>query len=199
MNPLNYASLSASKRLVDAGVVLKTEVYWSYEPTNIITPRCNQSSEIIIERRWVLTMFPPMGSACYPAASMAEAWRELPDRFDYGGDPPDDLFIKKAGNKCIAGYGLYSDTGTNINPTDALIDLLVFVKGLDTPKRRKAMNCEKVPPTASWGHNYYLCTADDPIKQRECSCFEGSDLDGYCRDNDADKCLSMEREEKSHD
>jgi hypothetical protein len=31
MNPLNYASLEASKRLVEAGIVLETESVWFHK------------------------------------------------------------------------------------------------------------------------------------------------------------------------
>ena len=56
MNPLNYASLEASKRLVDNGIVLETEFYWPLDKTD-----------------WKKIPWKRI-----PHPSMAEVWRELP-------------------------------------------------------------------------------------------------------------------------
>jgi hypothetical protein len=66
MNPLNYASLEASKRLVDAGIVLETDQQWYH----------------LVNGDWYLS-----GDDCpmvqitedIPVPSMAEVWRELPE------------------------------------------------------------------------------------------------------------------------
>jgi len=104
MNTQNYASLEASKRLHDAGIVLKTEAYWI---------RVANSPMMLVDNRHGADEY-------YPAPSMAEVWRELPHntwlRKDYIGRTnimnEDNSFIRY-----------------NINPTDALIELLIHIKG----------------------------------------------------------------------
>ena len=52
--------------------------------------------------------------------------------------------------------------------------------------------CNVLPPNKSRGANYYQCGADNPVKQRECGYFRGSDLATYCSDNrDDDQCKSL--------
>ena len=101
MNELNYASLKASKRLVDNGIVLKTDAIWCQYLCGyrlIMRTELHPLTEVI------------------PAPSMAEVWRELPD----------GITIKKWDGKLV----IIDDDGTNfnLNPTDALIDLLIFVR-----------------------------------------------------------------------
>ena len=91
MNELNYASFEASKRLVEAGIILEAEYCW------YITGKM-------------------------PKPSMAEVWRELPDgiciekhiAFTQANYPTGELYT----NKIFC----------NTNPTDALIDLLIWVR-----------------------------------------------------------------------
>jgi hypothetical protein len=104
MNELNYASLEASQRLVANGIVLETEKCWilTYTPDDVRT---------IVDRQ-VSSGY----RSCIPAPSMAEVWRELPDGTE----------IFKQGNDNI---GWYSNGRTiDANPTDALIDLLIWVR-----------------------------------------------------------------------
>ena len=100
MNKLNYATLPASKRLVDAGIVLETEAAWV------------ESSE----NGYELQLTDSFYGSSIPAPCMAEVWRELPD----------GITIKKWDGKLL----IIDDDGTNfnINPTDALIDLLIWVR-----------------------------------------------------------------------
>ena len=61
MNPLNYATLEASQRLVDAGIVLKTKKYWYYSHlyggwSKVEMAECDKK---------------------IPRPQMAEVWREL--------------------------------------------------------------------------------------------------------------------------
>jgi hypothetical protein len=111
MNPLNYASLEASKRLAEAGIVLETEVAWFPMPNG-----------------WEL--LPPdvfkHTSCSVPAPSMAEVWRELPE-WSY--------FTKYNGHyqawsewTTFVGHGNSYPVKENTNPTDALIDLLIWVR-----------------------------------------------------------------------
>jgi hypothetical protein len=57
---------------------------------------------------------------------MAEVWRELPER---NGDMSGYNYprLDKDENDTTCGYGPYAETGRSTNPTDALIDLLIFV------------------------------------------------------------------------
>ena len=102
MNPLNYASLEASKRLVDNGIILETDVVWSQmapDKDYSLVPRYNARLYSI------------------PAPSMAEVWRDLPLTVE----------VRKAGYKTCAFEG--TEMSINTNPTDALIDLLIFTRG----------------------------------------------------------------------
>jgi hypothetical protein len=122
MNKLNYASLKASRRLVDAGIVLETDLFWVvYAGKTVPQPYLadrksfNQSSWCVI-----------------PAPSMAEVWRMLPECVKYKKDDRpliEYLRIDKNSNGSLScGYSQYSEMTSNINPTDALIDLLIWVR-----------------------------------------------------------------------
>ena len=108
MNPLNYASLEASQRLVEAGIVMETEHYWMhYIKESYLTHfHCEK------------TEYPFFKT---PAPSMAEVWRELPEGTTL--------------QKWALGYQAWIAPdyekyhSQNTNPTDALIDLLVWIKG----------------------------------------------------------------------
>ena len=123
MNPLNYASLEASKRLVEAGIVLETEAGWY----KIFRPGCH-SFDMVLSMRSGNEKF--YGDN-YPAPSMAEVWRELPETIDEY-----DLTCEKIFNGGMqAGYTTYDVSGLRwkvllnaANPTDAMIDLLIFVR-----------------------------------------------------------------------
>ena len=123
MNPLNYASLEASKRLVDNGIVLETEAGWY----KIFRPGCH-SFDMVLSMRSGNEKF--YGDN-YPAPSMAEVWRELPETIDEY-----DLTCEKIFNGGMqAGYTTYDVSGLRwkvllnaANPTDAMIDLLIWVR-----------------------------------------------------------------------
>jgi len=74
MNAFYYASLEASKKLVDAGIVLETEFYWH-------RPLFQDDYEL--KHVSAIQELLPLGSKVrntpYPAPSMAEVWRELPE------------------------------------------------------------------------------------------------------------------------
>ena len=124
MNQLNYASLEACKRLVDAGIVLKTESCWRYGLDDKWS---------LVSVDWATTMMSNTLKVI-PAPSMAEVWRELPEtmrmscRDTTSGHCNEDLRLLKDGNFLVAGYGEYSEIGRSENATDALIDLLIFVR-----------------------------------------------------------------------
>ena len=104
MNNLN-ASLEASKRLVDAGIILETDFIYNSDGKLLYSP--------LVERR----------DGDIPAPSMEEVWRELPEQHD-----GEYLRLFKDEGKTFCGYGEYADRWGNENPADALIDLLIFVR-----------------------------------------------------------------------
>ena len=117
MDKNNYASLEASKRLVEAGIVLDADfMWWNYDRENgwaLAKSRDNKEKGLRL----------PIGIV--PAPSMAEVWRELPvGRTLYTLFDGDEYFF------------WYTNSGgaeavfNKTNPTDALIDLLIFTKGL---------------------------------------------------------------------
>ncbi|OPZ40055.1 MAG: hypothetical protein BWY95_02774 [Bacteroidetes bacterium ADurb.BinA104] len=105
MNPLNYASLEASKRLVEAGIVLETDFYWAS----------------VDMENWSLCTIPhKVGFKEYPAPSMSEVWRELPYAATiYKGPRYNSAWIE---------HGMDNTEIYKNNPTDALIDLLIWVR-----------------------------------------------------------------------
>jgi hypothetical protein len=113
MNDLNYATLEASKRLVEAGIVLETDCCWMYHS---------------VKKRWKLAFRSGLyniGSQIIPAPSMAEVWRELPETTSLRKEFGSNFSIIFNGDE-------FEGIGENTNPTDALIDLLIWVKGQKT-------------------------------------------------------------------
>uniref|UniRef100_A0A6M3JLE5 Uncharacterized protein n=1 Tax=viral metagenome TaxID=1070528 RepID=A0A6M3JLE5_9ZZZZ len=123
MNALNYASIEASRRLVDNGIVLDTEVFRYKDPGEEQT-----NGDFIGEKDWELHrkyLFHPRGMQNYPAPSMAEVWRELP--------PGTELHKHHSYSDAL--HFADSDNAdseypscNSINPTDALINLLIWVR-----------------------------------------------------------------------
>ena len=104
MNQLNYASLEASKRLVSAGIVLKTEAYWI---------RVANSPMMLVDNRHGADEY-------YPAPSMTEVLEELPNN---------TAFLKnKVYYASVGGSDNEYKEFVGANPTDALIDLLIWVR-----------------------------------------------------------------------
>lgn len=115
MNPLNYASLEASKRLYDAGIVLETEglwVKWYFDTST------NMNFHPF-EWRLLYRGLTQDDLESIPAPSMAEVWGELPDSIQLFKDP----IIKQSVVRLFN-----SETFAETNPTDALIDLLIWVR-----------------------------------------------------------------------
>jgi hypothetical protein len=108
MNELNYASLSASKKLVENGIWLETDYFYVNTFSNM---------------GWVFRQKGGFNDEddFVPAPSMAEVWRELPE----------ETVCKKQYDvtKCtnVSTYDL--KVFFNSNPTDALIELLIWLKG----------------------------------------------------------------------
>jgi hypothetical protein len=121
MDERNYGSLEACKRLIEKGIVLETEVVWSQYQD------CNTD---LLE--WILELKDEgdiLGAECIPAPSMAEVWRLLPEEIDDDGS---NYYKAIVGNNLYGYYNAINLTWLvrteNINPTDALIDLLIWVK-----------------------------------------------------------------------
>jgi hypothetical protein len=100
--------------------VLETDAFWRNLP---VDARCRDS---VYE--WNLGFDQING--CYekaiPAPSMAEVWRELPERYEGYG-----LTVVKERDGTLVGYNIDKSWFYYVrdtNPTDALIDLLIFVK-----------------------------------------------------------------------
>ena len=136
MNEANYASLEASKRLVAAGIVLETDAVWIADEY----PPFGASMKIILKwdirnkKELIFANFGKLPNGTVPAPSMAEVWRELPEtalqpcRDTTTGYCHEYLSLQKDGDLTVAGYGEYSEIGRNSNPTDALIDLLIWTR-----------------------------------------------------------------------
>ena len=112
MNPLNYATLEASKRLQAAVIVLETEaVWWERHENHWILRPLLLCGELMV-----------LDDKCVPAPSMAEVWRELPEG--------SDTYKKDMGMSAHFWNGeVCSKSFFSTNPTDALIDLLIWVRG----------------------------------------------------------------------
>jgi len=119
MNPNNYGSQPACQRLADAGIVLETELWWTLVGSGYGDDWQWQLS--FSNKRDYLSPNDYQIKESYPAPSMTEVWREL----------------QKTGRAFqIETDGAVSHTReiwdtqvfTSTNPTDALIDLLIWVR-----------------------------------------------------------------------
>lgn len=123
MNELNYTTLEASQRLVAAGIVLETDFYWFAYNDN--TLRSLRDAGKAIPQPYLITK-ESVGNcntrtSYVPAPSMAEVWRELPE----GSTLYNSGDIARA---YMANPKLSGSYKANTNPTDALIDLLIWVR-----------------------------------------------------------------------
>lgn len=122
VNIENYASLEASQRLISAGIVLETEAYWqpighlSYGKFGLVHENKRSAAK----------------ENCIPSPSMAEVWRELPTEIMYkkyqyffGADKEDIVGDTRRGYRTpLKGTPLV--IFQNTNPTDALVNLLIW-------------------------------------------------------------------------
>jgi hypothetical protein len=110
MNPNNHGTLEACQRLLDNGIVLETEFHWIHN-------KLKDTWKIGV-KTLDMENHPEFWEPI-PAPSMAEVWRELPG----------DTSINKMGGR---NYTLLQNHKTpqfgSTNPTDALIDLLIWVR-----------------------------------------------------------------------
>jgi len=116
-NPNNYGSLEACQRLVAAGIVLETEKVWAF---NEWIAGTDEGPYGIEEWRLISPPLTPYKQRI-PAPSMVEVWRELPTftviEKHMGGTHEAWVIGNKRYETC-----LYN------NPTDALIDLLIWAR-----------------------------------------------------------------------
>jgi len=109
MNTQNYASLEASKRLHDAGIELETDFVW----------RLGVDGWKLLTKDWVRDMMSNTYESL-PAPSMVEVWRELPNNAA--------LLKNKVYYTSIGGNDNAYKEFISENPTDALINLLIWVR-----------------------------------------------------------------------
>jgi hypothetical protein len=123
MNELNFASLRASKKLVDNGIVLETEMYWGCQ-TGTGTPIWKLQLKNCHFLHYEGEDYPE-----YPAPCFTDVWRELPWVIDNYGL----ISMNKVDNTTCCGYrkgmAIREPKFESENPTDALIDLLVWLSG----------------------------------------------------------------------
>ena len=118
MNEQNYGSLEACKRLAEAGIVIETDFVW--------VPFSDGGGWDIVFRPWAK-------SPEIPAPSMAEVWRELPRYIKVKGYHYEKLLTAEPDGFTCAHYSDLQRNytifrGDSQNPTDALIDLLIWVR-----------------------------------------------------------------------
>ena len=133
MNELSYASLEASKRLHDAGIVLETSFsYFQEKPSpnpnrhSFGFPQEEMPFELLFTSTKFLSGYANRYNSIIPAPSMAEVWRELPP----------GTGLRKAHSFTEAfnftdtenADSIYPPCNSPDNPTDALIDLLIWVR-----------------------------------------------------------------------
>ena len=109
MNTQNYASLEASKRLHDAGIELETDFVW----------RLGADGWKLLTKDWVRDMMSNTYESL-PAPSMTEVLEELPNN---------TAFLKnKVYYASVGGSDNEYKEFISTNPTDALIDLLIWTR-----------------------------------------------------------------------
>jgi hypothetical protein len=113
MNPNNYCTLEAAKRLVEAGIVIDTDFY---HVKHLSGGYWQQS---IRSKNELLNIPIENVAEVLPAPSMAEVWRELPDSVQLFKDPIIKQTVARLFN---------SSTFAGTNTTDALIELLIWVR-----------------------------------------------------------------------
>jgi hypothetical protein len=104
MNPNNYGTQPACQRLHDVGIVLETDFYWCRDDDGWYLRYTLEYHREVFES--------------IPAPSMAEVWREL---------EVDGMCYRQCDILMTAVWTDESRVYENPNPTDALIDLLIWL------------------------------------------------------------------------
>lgn len=125
MNTNNHGSLEACQRLADAGIVLETDCF------HVFGQSCVNGKPPIMTRKEVDALLRVSTEVEYIlAVQFTEVWRELPEEYSIDNCIC-DLTICRSTGKTFASYCWYQEAliqFANTNPTDALIDLLIFVR-----------------------------------------------------------------------
>lgn len=109
MNTQNVGSLGACQRLVDSGIVLETDFVW----------RLGADGWKLLTKDWVRDMMSNTYESL-PAPSMTEVLEELPNN---------TAFLKnKVYYASVGGSDNEYKEFVGANPTDALIDLLIWIR-----------------------------------------------------------------------
>jgi hypothetical protein len=133
MDKRNVGSLEACKRLKAAEIVVETEAYheeWMTEKWRIV-----HKAYTYVDMRHAI-----------PAPSMAEVWRLLPEELSVRACTY-SLRIYRYKGRSHAGYQFYEDIEVmkdSTNPTDSLIDLLIWIekeKKMDPRNKKFAELC----------------------------------------------------------
>lgn len=122
MNELDYASFEASKKLYDAGIILETKKYFKVVYTKdsdffyLQKNNGTDAANVPVKMEHIFKI---------PAPCFTEVWRELPEQ----------TYIKQLCNismvwLCDEDKGIESPFFECQNPTDALIELKIWLKGL---------------------------------------------------------------------
>jgi hypothetical protein len=125
MNPNNYATLEACQRLVDAGILLeKTDYVWIYA-RHIPLKGADRTWQLFDRRSLMAIEVTEQRPDCMiPAPSMAEVLRGLLSKANVC------LSGQQDGKTTVWTYSGGKQTSpdiSNTNPTDALIDLLIWL------------------------------------------------------------------------
>lgn len=120
MNLKNYCTLEYAQKLVEHGIVLETDAVWASDLTG---------GHVLVNNApdWVDVI---------PAPCFQDVWNELPESFEHEGERAWLCVTKsrKDNNTTYCSYYLSNDRAVcsskkhNANPTNAAIDLLIFVK-----------------------------------------------------------------------
>jgi hypothetical protein len=125
MNEKNYASLEACQRLAAKGIMLETDCVWVSKIT------FNTPHEKILLRSAFERESNYYDNKSIPAPSMPEVWRELKQYLALEGISYIRLVVESNTDTTVE-IPFASKSFRNANPTDALIDLLIW-----TVERRK--------------------------------------------------------------
>ena len=121
MNPLDYGTREACQQLADAGIVMKTAQYIAI---NRDTGGC---AFVSADARPLLP-----NHECIPAPSFGEIWRELCRENSMHMENGREVTAVW----CITKDIVKSPIFENINPTDALIALRIWLEGKETDDGR---------------------------------------------------------------
>jgi hypothetical protein len=116
MNELNYASLEASKKLVDNGIVLSEVDFMWFE---------HEVGEWILMSSDSVSIKAFKDGHAYPAPCFTDVWRELPA----GASVYKGTVVEVANTAACMVDRIKTPYIERTNPTDALINLLVWLKG----------------------------------------------------------------------